>query len=118
MKSRKKVVAIKKAPERKTADEILADAAKTFRTRGKVYKDNYLTVGAVLQALFPQGILLKTKEDHERFHIFILVIVKWSRYVKNWQRGHQDSAHDATVYGAMLEMIDGLHKGMKPRRKA
>ena len=93
-----------------TADQILMGAAETFRTRGKVYKDNYKTVGAVMAALFPEGITLKTPKDHERFHIFMLGVVKMSRYVKNWDKGHQDSVHDQTVYSAMLEMIDANHK--------
>lgn len=100
----------------RTADIILAEAASTFRTRGKVYKDNYKTVGAVMAALFPEGIVLRSPEDHERFHIFMLVVVKQCRYVKNWKTGHQDSVHDQTVYSAMLEMIDATHNAK--RRKA
>jgi hypothetical protein len=38
----------------------------------------------------------------------MLIIVKLTRYVINWnQGGHQDSIHDAMVYCAMLEEIDG-----------
>lgn len=100
-----------------TADSILMEAANTFRTRGNVYKDNYRTVGLVMKALFPDGITLKTAEDHERFHIFMLGVVKMTRYVKNWATGHQDSVHDQTVYSAMLEMIDAIHKAERPAVK-
>lgn len=60
-----------------------------------------------MAALFPDGVKLETKEDHNRFHIFMLVLVKLSRYCVNWEQGgHQDSIHDAAVYCAMLESID------------
>jgi hypothetical protein len=89
------------------ADKILEAAAKTYRERNAVYGDNYLRVGRMLEALFPDGILLKTAADHNRFHLFMLNIVKLSRYAVNFNNGgHQDSIHDATVYAAMLESID------------
>jgi hypothetical protein len=89
------------------AAQILAEAAKTFEERHKVYGNNYELVGKAMKAFFPDGVTLKTPEDHERFHIFMLMIVKLTRYVISWDKGgHQDSIHDCTVYGAMLEMID------------
>jgi hypothetical protein len=90
-----------------SADQILANAAETFAERRKVYGDNYKRVGAAMAALFPNGVELKTADDHNRFHILMLVIVKLSRYCVNWEKGgHQDSIHDAAVYCAMLEDID------------
>lgn len=89
-----------------TAADILAEAAKTYLERNKVYGDNFLRVGGALQAFSPDGITLKTKDDHNRFHLFVLAIVKMSRYAVNWEKGHQDSIHDAVVYGAMLEALD------------
>lgn len=94
-----------------SADKILADAAKTFRDRHKVYGDNYKRVGAATQALFPDGVTLKTSNDHDRFHILSLIMVKLSRYCVNWEKGgHPDSIHDAAVYCAMLEDIDKRSK--------
>lgn len=93
------------------ADEILAAAAKTFVERKAVYGYNYKRCGAALAALFPDGVVLKTQDDHDRMHILSLIIVKISRYCVNWDEGgHQDSVHDAMVYCAMLEMIDGFIK--------
>ena len=90
-----------------SADQILDEAAETFRGRNAVYGNNYLKVGAVMAALFPDGILLQTQDDHNRFHIFMLAVVKLTRYVENWQRGgHEDSAVDMAVYAAMLADID------------
>lgn len=92
---------------KRNASLILAEAAKTFAERHAVYGDNYLNVGGALQALFPDGIEVFTTDDHNRFHIFMLVLVKLSRYANNWKKGgHQDSIRDAAVYAAMLESID------------
>lgn len=90
-----------------TADKFLDAAAETYRDRNKVYGDNFMRVGGALAALFPDGITLRTADDFNRFHIFVLGVVKQSRYCVNWDKGgHQDSVHDQTVYGAMLEAID------------
>lgn len=91
----------------KTADEFLTEAADTFKARNAVYGNNYLNVGGALAALFPLGVTLTTADDFNRFHIFMLGVVKQSRYCNNWyDTGHADSAHDNTVYSAMLESID------------
>ena len=89
------------------AAKLLVEAANTYQERNAVYGDNYKRVGAMLDALFPDGLSLKTAHDHERMHIFMLIIVKLSRYCVNWDDGgHKDSIHDAAVYCAMLEEID------------
>jgi hypothetical protein len=91
------------------ADQILSEAAKTFAERNKVYGDNYLNVGRVFVALFPEGLTLKTVKDFNRFHLFMLSVVKLTRYCNNWDKGgHQDSIHDSTVYNAMVESVDGM----------
>lgn len=96
----------------KTAADFLDEAAKTFRDRNAVYGDNFKRVGAVMAALFPEGITLKTEDDHNRFHIFALCVIKMTRYTQNWNvGGHADSIHDNTVYSAMLEAIDAEIKG-------
>ena len=87
-------------------DEILIEAGKLFKARNGVYGDNYFNVGAALAALFPRGVHLLTEDDHLRFHIYMLILVKLSRYANNWKEGHRDSIHDAIVYCAMLESID------------
>ena len=91
----------------KSAHELLREGAQTYEQRNKVYGDNFKRVGGALKAMFPDGVKLKTADDHNRFQIFNLIVVKLSRYCVNWQEGHQDSIHDAMVYCAMLEAIDG-----------
>ena len=95
------------------ASHLLREAAETYAERNKVYGDNYKLVGAVMKGFFPEGVFLKTEDDHNRFHIFMLAIVKLTRYTVNWypnvqtgKVGHRDSIRDATVYCAMLEEID------------
>ena len=87
----------------KTADKILEEAAKTYRERNTMYGSNYLNVGTAMNGFFPNGIELKTPNDHVRFHIFCWIVGKLSRYANQWATGHQDSIHDVIVYAAMLE---------------
>lgn len=91
----------------KSADQILLEASKTFRERNAVYKDNYKNIGKVMTGFFPEGVTLRTEEDFNRFHLFVLMMVKGTRYSQNWNNGgHQDSIRDACVYAAMLEAVD------------
>lgn len=89
------------------AGSILRTAADTFDERNKTYGENFRAVGRVMKALFPEGIGMLTEDDHNRFHIFMLCVVKLTRYAQNYhQGGHLDSAVDSSVYWAMLAAID------------
>lgn len=91
----------------KSAADLLSEAADIFRQRHKVYGDNYRKVGKVMADLFPRGVELVTEDDHNRFHLFMLQVVKLTRYTENWDRGgHKDSMDDLAVYAAMLNAID------------
>jgi hypothetical protein len=102
----------------RTAADIMAEAAETFRERNKIYGDNYKQVGGAMEAMFPNGVTLRTPEDHNRFHLFMLAIVKMTRYANNWEQGHQDSIRDATVYCAMLESIDEAAQAVREAKSA
>lgn len=82
----------------------MAKASKTFEERNAQYKDNWKIVGAVMEAFFPDGIELRTKEDHEVYHLFELLVVKLTRFVTS-EFTHIDSIHDPAVYAAMIESI-------------
>lgn len=84
----------------------LNDAADVFEERNLVYADAYLKVGEILRELFPQGVSLVTAEDHNRYHLLVLIIVKLTRYAPNWSTGHEDSLKDIMVYAAMLQDLD------------
>lgn len=88
----------------KDAADILADMAETFRERNKVYGDNYKRVGAVMTALFPQGVSIVTPEQFNVWHLFELMVVKMTRFA-NSGLSHQDSIHDLAVYAAMVESL-------------
>lgn len=87
----------------KTPDQILAEAAATYKARNAVYSDNYKLVGKLVQVLFPNGVPKEViHSDH--WHLFELKLVKLSRFaISNLQ--HVDSIHDDCVYSAMIEAI-------------
>jgi hypothetical protein len=85
---------------------VLKEAAEVFQQRNEIYKDAYLVVGKVTAALFPEGVTLITEEDHNRWHLLELIIVKLTRYAANWDSGHPDSMDDLMVYGAMIQALD------------
>jgi hypothetical protein len=91
----------------RTAADVLTDAAAIFRERNSSYKDNAVLVGAVMKALFPNGVVIHSAADHHFYHLFELMIVKLTRFVKSDLK-HKDSIHDLAVYAAMLEpLLDG-----------
>ena len=100
------------------ASDILNQAADTFRERNAMYRENWKDVGATLAALFPGGIMLKTPQDHTRFHFVMLMVVKISRYANMWDNPHQDSMRDLAVYAAMLESFDFAEFNAKLEREA
>jgi hypothetical protein len=87
--------------------DILAEMADTYRERNAIYGDNWRNVGNVMAALQPEGVSLKTPQDHELFHLYSLVIVKLTRFATSGLT-HIDSARDSAVYWAMIESI--LHE--------
>lgn len=98
-----------------SASDKLEAAAKTFRDKAAEYGDDYTLVGNALKALFPAGLHLQTAEEFVRFHLFVMDMVKGSRYAVNFKNGgHQDSVRDKTVYAAMLETVDEIFAAIKP----
>jgi hypothetical protein len=85
----------------------LQSAADTYRERNAVYKDNFRAVGRVMEALFPNGQTIHSREEFDRWHLFELVIVKLTRYVSNFNDGgHEDSIIDMIPYLAMINALD------------
>ncbi len=54
--------------------------------------------------MFPKGVILKTADDFNRWHLFELKIVKLTRFV-NSGLTHKDSIHDDAIYSAMVESL-------------
>lgn len=98
----------KGAPLFRDAADILEKMAETFRERNAQYKDNAIMVGEVMAALFPHGVTITDPNDHHVYHLFELLVVKLTRFVKSGLT-HTDSIHDAAVYAAMIENIADIH---------
>jgi len=90
------------APKKSAAD-VLAEMAITYRERNAIYGDNYKMVGKMVSVLWPNGVPQEIViQDH--FHLFELILVKLSRFAVS-NLTHQDSIHDSAVYCAMIEAI-------------
>jgi hypothetical protein len=85
---------------------ILEQAADTYRERNAEYGENYRVFGRVMDALFPDGLTIKGVDEWNRFHLWLLSVVKLTRYVQNWEAGHEDSILDEIVYLAMTLQLD------------
>lgn len=97
----------------------LRRSADIFEARASVYKDNYRAVGRVVEALFPDGHTQSDQSDHNRWHLFELVIVKLTRYANNYDAGgHEDSIDDMIVYLSMLGQLDAELRADQPEREA
>lgn len=95
---------------RRNASDFLAEGAKTHEERNALYGDSYHGFGAVMLALFPDGITLSTESDFNRFAVLMHIVGKIHRYTASFNKvgGHPDSAHDAMVYSAMLQELDQI----------
>ena len=92
------------AKKKNAVAEKLKSSGKTFEERGEQYGNAYTRVGKILKGYFPDGIALYEEEDFGRFYALMMVVNKLNRYASNMDSGgHEDSAHDATVYSAILE---------------
>lgn len=105
----KKKVAVKPVPVAKirTVPEMLREAAETYEERNKTYGSTYKKHGGVVNALFPNGVMLADANAHNRFAIITMIVGKLTRYCQNFNNGgHEDSIHDLAVYAKMLQEID------------
>lgn len=82
-------------------DKRLEMMAITFRQRNSMYKDNYNNLGAVMTALFPDGIILKDEHDFIIYHWLDWSVGKLTRFVNSGMKD-EDSIHDCAVYMAMI----------------
>ena len=98
----------------KTVEQNLEQALKTFKERNKVYGKNYYKFGKVMKELFPDGVVLKTEGDHNRFGVFVQIVSKMTRYSNNFKDGgHKDSIHDTGVYAFIMEELDEFYEENK-----
>jgi len=91
----------------KTVPELLRAGAATYEERQKSYGDNYKHFGTVMSGLFPNGLTIKSKTAWDRLGLIQNCVYKLGRYCNDIEKGHPDSAHDMSVYAAMLEEMTG-----------
>ena len=88
-------------------DEYLNSASTMYREKSKVYGNNYKQFGKIMSSMFPDGLTVKSEEEWNRLHLFIMGMVKKTRYANNFVKGgHEDSIIDDIVYLSMLHEID------------
>ena len=92
---------------------LLEAMARTYRERNAVYGDNFRMVGRVMEAMFPEGVALRSATDYDVWHLFELKIVKLTRFAIS-RLTHTDSIHDDAVYSAMIEAL--LQERVRRRR--
>jgi len=91
---------------KKSVPEMLVSAAQTYDERNRVYGDNYKHFGHVMHGMFPNGLTVADADAWNRLGVFVQLVSKMTRYSCSLvDGGHQDSAHDAIVYSAMLEEL-------------
>ena len=82
-------------------------AQNTFAERNRTYGDSYKNFGEIVKAFFPNGVVLKTVEDMNRWGVFQTMLAKLQRYANNFHGGgHKDSLLDLAVYSSMLNELD------------
>lgn len=93
----------------RSPDERLRDAARLFQDRNQEYGANYREWGAVMAAMYPQGLTVRTQEEWLRLCLQVVRVMKETRYAKNFVRGgHQDSMDDLSVYAMMAAEMDEI----------
>lgn len=87
----------------------LLDAAKeTFHERREQHGRADVTFGAVMAALFPNGVTLMDENDQRAFQMLGHVVGKLTRFVNSGMK-HKDSIHDTITYAALLESMVDSH---------
>lgn len=85
----------------------LRNLGRLHESRNEEYGDAYKKHGAVMLALFPEGVNLRTEADQARFNAFSNIVGKINRYAGAFARGgHVDSLDDISVYAQMLQELD------------
>lgn len=91
----------------KTPAQHMRDSADVQESRNAEYGSAYKRHGPAIAPLFPEGVELKTAEDHTRFAILTLMFGKLTRYAGSFAKGgHEDSLTDLIAYTAMLKEVD------------
>lgn len=87
--------------------DILDAVRLLYKRKDAEYGNAYVRAGHILAVLFPDGIELKTVQDHNRYTLVAHIVGDLCRYTGQFEcGGHKDSLDDLIAYGAMLGLID------------
>ncbi len=90
-----------------TVAQYLRQSADVFEERDACYGSSYKHFGNIVEAFFPGGLNLESKEDMNRYGILNMIFSKLNRYCNNFNKGgHRDSLVDLSTYSAMLNEVD------------
>lgn len=90
-----------------TVPEIFEDNIKTYKERQATYGPTYRQYGQIMMGLFPKGVTVSDIETWNRLGVVQACVTKLARYCNNLD--HIDSAHDLSVYAAILEELTREH---------
>lgn len=95
--------------------DILEAAAALQREKDLEYGAMWRDFGGLPAALFPDGVILRTPQDHSRWALLGWIMSKLSRYAANFEAGgHEDSLRDMAIYSSMLLVLDLELKDARP----
>jgi hypothetical protein len=84
-------------------NDVICEELEIFKERDSQYGESYNKVGSIMQILFPNGISIYTKEQHQQFDLLKQVVGKLSRFSHKFpQETHRDSLIDAANYTNLL----------------
>lgn len=86
--------------------ERLEQLAALYLKKNAEYGAAYEDAGAVLAALFPEGVWLTSPQAFVRFALVCRIADKLTRYTKNFTTGHPDSLDDLAVLAQILRTVD------------
>jgi hypothetical protein len=89
--------------------EKLQNLISLYEERNQTYGNDYKENGVLMDALFPDGLVLDNPDDFNRYSILVHIVTKLGRYARNFSNGHPDSLDDLIVYAAMLAVLDSVN---------
>lgn len=93
--------------QNKSVEEMLAEAAKTYKMKNKDYGDSYRNFGKLMLLLFPDGVNLSSEKDFNKFGVFVQIANKFMRYSNLCNTGSvnfesiADTLKDMGIYSFM-----------------
>lgn len=85
---------------------LLVSDVDLYLTRRGDYGASELDFGAVMDALFPNGLTIRGPDDWARYGVLHQIVSKLVRYCNNFPEfDHPDSLRDIRVYAAMLQAL-------------